>query len=287
MNGMEKILNNLSNMAEELSGNDPQDYIGQDGLLYCHKCRSPKQCRVPWLNSEDRVVYTMCKCEQAEEDKRRAALKKCEENRLIDELKKNSLMDEKFSLCKFDNIEINDDNRRQVNVCKRYAWKFDECLAKNQGLLFYGDNGTGKTTLACCIANWLIDNKKVSVLATSIIKILQAEKKFATNDEEKAYLDKLHQVKLLIIDDLGAERDTDYALEIVYNVIDSRYRSGKPMIITTNLTFDEMNNASDRRHYRIYERILETCYPVGFKGKSFRKKNASMRFDEMKKMLEQ
>ena len=286
MSAFDEILDKVNDMAKELTGNDQQDYIGSDGLLYCHKCRSPKQCKVPWINGAEKVVYTMCKCDQEAEDKKRAAFKRGEELMLIEKLKRNSLMDEKFSSCRFENIEINEDNRRQVDICKRYAWKFDEFFAKNQGLLFYGENGTGKTTLACCIANWLIDNKQTTVLATSIIKILQAEKKFRTNDEEREYLDRLHQVKLLIIDDLGAERDTDYALEIVYNVIDSRYRSGKPMIITTNLTFDEMNNAADIRHYRIYERILENCYPVCFKGRSFRKKNASIRFDEMKSLLE-
>lgn len=96
----------------------------------------------------------------------------------------------------------------------------------------------------------------------------------------------MNSASLVILDDLGAERNTDYALEIVYNVIDSRYRSRKPMIITTNLTLSEMQNPPDIRYSRIYDRIFEVCYPVEFTGKSLRMKEAASRFDDMKSLLE-
>ena len=68
---------------------------------------------------------------------------------------------------------------------------------------------------------------------------------------------------LLIIDDFGMERGTEYGLEQVYNVIDSRYRSGKPLIVTTNLTLDSLQNPQDTAHARIYDRLLEMCpYPL-------------------------
>lgn len=65
--------------------------------------------------------------------------------------------------------------------------------------------------------------------------------KLGHSQEEKNYvLDKISYVSLLVIDDLGVERDTPYSLEKIYEIIDTRYRSGKPLIITTNLKYKDM-----------------------------------------------
>ena len=66
----------------------------------------------------------------------------------------------------------------------------------------------------------------------------------------------------------------DYAMEQMFFVIDSRYRSRKPMIITTNLKLAELKNPPDLAHARIYDRILERCAPILFDGKNFREENA-------------
>ena len=95
----------------------------------------------------------------------------------------------------------------------------------------------------------------------------------------------VHRYSLLIIDDLGIERNSDFALEQVFNVIDSRYRSKKPLIITTNLTLSELNNAADIAHKRIYDRILERCIPVRINNRNIRQDNASANLKEAKKIL--
>ncbi len=81
------------------------------------------------------------------------------------------------------------------------------------------------------------------------------------------------------------ERNSDFALEQVFNVIDSRYRSKKPLIITTNLTLSELNNAADIAHKRIYDRILERCIPVRINNRNIRQDNASANLKEAKKIL--
>ena len=73
----------------------------------------------------------------------------------------------------------------------------------------------------------------------------------------------------MILDDFGMERGTEYGLEQIYAVIDGRYRSGKPLIATTNLTLQELKNPQDTAHARIYDRLLEMCVPVQFKGEEF------------------
>ena len=156
-------------------------------------------------------------------------------------------------------------------------------LERNQGLLFYGDVGTGKTFAAACIANYLLA-ERTSVVMTSFVKLLNSMQSFKEDDEK--LISRLNQAKLLIIDDLGAERGSDFTLEKVYNIIDSRYRARKPVILTTNLGLKEMKETTDIRYSRIYDRIFEVCYPMQFTGKSWRKAEAARRFDEMRDFLE-
>ncbi len=80
--------------------------------------------------------------------------------------------------------------------------------------------------------------------------------------------------KYNIIDDLGVERNTEYAMEQMFTVIDSRYRSKKPLIVTTNLKLEEIKNPPDLARARIYDRILERCASVLFSGKNFREEGA-------------
>ena len=88
---------------------------------------------------------------------------------------------------------------------------------------------------------------------------------------------------LLILDDLGAERNTSYGKECVFDVVNRRLLSGKPMIITTNITLSAMQKATDLDDRRIYDRILEVCVPLLFNGENFRKGNAA---ENLKKAVE-
>ena len=69
---------------------------------------------------------------------------------------------------------------------------------------------------------------------------------------------------------LGAERGTEFAREQVYNVVNARWESGRPFIVTTNLTLQEMQNEEQMVLKRIYDRVLDVCRPVVFLGENFR-----------------
>ena len=107
----------------------------------------------------------------------------------------------------------------------------------------------------------------------------------ASFEGRNEYIDRLCRYPLLIIDDFGMERGTEYGLEQVYNVIDSRYRSGKPLIVTTNHTPDMLENPQDTAHARIYDRLIEMCSPVCFTAKNFRKEAAKAKLDRLKELL--
>lgn len=266
-----------------------EEVVGEDGLRYCSVCgeRTEHIYDFPKLDSagstEKRKISIPCKCKrdkQAEYEKR---LEFEETQRQISQLKKLSLMDAKLSGVDFSTYKHTDENKRALNLSKNYVERFGEMYEKGQGLLFWGDVGTGKSYTAAAIANELL-NKQITVVMTSFIKLLNSMGNFEIEDED--FINRLNKAKLLVIDDLGAERGTDFALEKVYDIIDSRYRTGKPIILTTNLTLPYMQNCTDIRYNRIYDRIFEMCYPVKMTGMSWRKKDAVVRFDAMKKILE-
>ena len=105
------------------------------------------------------------------------------------------------------------------------------------------------------------------------------------SEDRADFIASLELYDLLIIDDLGVERSTEYAIEQMFYVIDSRYRSRKPMIITTNLRLEEIKNPPDLAHARIYDRILEMCVPISCIGASLRKENAQKKLESMKSLI--
>ena len=82
--------------------------------------------------------------------------------------------------------------------------------------------------------------------------------------EKNEFVQGLMRFPLLILDDFGVERNTEYSTEQIFNVIDSRYRAGKPLIITTNLALSDFKNPPDTARKRIFDRILEICVPLNF-----------------------
>ena len=241
------------------------DYMDtKTGLLMCGKCHTKKQKKISFLGVE-RVVGCLCRCAAEEMEREREKHREKEELLHIRQMKSAGLQDSTFFDYTFANC---DETHPCAQYARRYVGNFAEFQKNGQGLLFWGNVGTGKTFLAGCIANALME-KNIPVLMTSFPKLLNALGGLYSG-EKNEYLKSLNQYRLLIIDDLGVERDTPYVLETVYLVIDERYKSGKPFIITTNLSLEELRNPADLEHGRIYDRIMDRCVPVAFSGKNYR-----------------
>lgn len=103
------------------------------------------------------------------------------------------------------------------------------------------------------------------------------------SEDKNSFFADLIRYPLLILDDVGMERQMEYALEQVFNAIDARYRFGKPLIITTNLSLAELKAPRSRDHARIYDRILEMCQPVNFGNQGRR---ADLARDKMRRAAE-
>ncbi len=205
------------------------DYLDGDGFLCCGKCHTRKECEItvedPFTEREKILrVPSMCKCRREAYEAREEEMRQLKEMEAIRKLKRESLMDAEFKEATFENFREDKYNSRNLSLCRRYAYHFDEMLAKNQGLLFYGNVGIGKTYAAACIANYLLA-RRVTVVMTSFVKLLNSMQGFESDNEK--LIARLNRAKLLIIDDLGAERSSEYALEKVYNIVDSRHRAKK------------------------------------------------------------
>lgn len=258
-----------------------EDYY-KDGVLVCGKCHTNKEKKIQ-LAGECVTVRCICKCESEERERIQKQKDYEEEMRHIERLKVASLMDAKLKSATLKTFTQKEDNQKLYTIVKNYVDNFETFYKSNRGLLFWGPVGTGKSYAAACIANELL-NRKIPVVMTSFVKVLQVIQDNTENETE--FVNRLCAARLLIIDDLGTERNTDYALEKVYNVIDSLYRTGKPLILTTNLNLQDMQMTQDIRYQRIYDRIFEMCHPVMVNGTSWRINQAKERFNETKRLLE-
>lgn len=256
------------------------DYTGEDGLIYCGKCRTAKQFRMESGPMAGKLFPRRCKCEQellkkeqAEQEKRRRAM-------TVDRLKQDCFSDSAMRKWTFAN-----DNGKcaQMDKAHFYVNHFEAMRKDNFGYLLWGGVGTGKSFFAGCIANALME-KEIPVRMTNFSAVMNdLMGRFEGRNE---YIARLCRYPLLILDDFGMERETEYALEQVYHVIDSRWRSGKPLIVTTNLSLEQIQNPSDTAHARIYDRLLELCVPIRFEGGSMRKETAQVKMNRLKSMMD-
>lgn len=283
---MNEVLNKL--VAASLQNRNEDDYLDEEGFLVCGKCHTRKQqdITLPAFGGQSERVIRVgiaCECRKKEIEAERAAEERRQFLQRMEVLRRDGITDPAYLQYTFDQ----DDNRNPEvsEVCRRYVENWDEMFKDNIGILFYGGVGTGKSFLACCIANALIE-KLVPVSVTNFPRILNKLQGFGFGEERQEFIDKLQRYKLLVIDDLGVERDTSYSTEQVYNVIDTRSRSGMPLIITTNLSMDDLKNPPSLGHARIYDRVLEMC-PIRLKlvGESRRTTIANERRDKAKKLL--
>ena len=260
----------------------PEDYFGADGLLYCGKCNTPKQA---FFEGHKRVLVLGdrhpidCQCRRAEREKQEAIINEQKHFGLVHRLKSDGFSDTEMCNWTF----ANDNGRNpQMKHAHRYVDKWATVRVENIGLLLWGGVGTGKSFFAGCIANALME-QEVSVRMTNFASILNDLSNSLSGRND--VVGRLCSYPLLIIDDFGIERGTEYALEQVYNIIDARYRSKKPLIVTTNLTLTDLKNPQDVAHARIYDRLTEMCCPVCIMGENFRKAKAQAKMERLKMLL--
>jgi len=274
-----EYIDNLEKRAAERIKAVEGDYIGDDGLLYCGKCNTKKQTRVNILGKE-KTPFCLCKCEVEKREREEEERKRVEFENTVKKLRQAGFPESDMQYWTFDNADGS--NERIMTAARNYVVNFKEFRKNGKGLLLFGTVGTGKTYAAACIANALID-EGYPVLMTNFARIANTVSGMWEGKQE--YYDSLNRFPLLILDDLAAERKTEYMSEIVFNVIDARYRAGLPLIVTTNLTSEELKHPSDISYQRTFSRLLEMCIPVKVEGKDKRLEKLKADIQPMKDLL--
>jgi DNA replication protein DnaC len=255
---------------------EPEGYMGEDGNIYCLKCGKPKTMLLnkPELGLFKRVGI-LCDCGKKEdaERTRREFEQMVEDNRKRCFQESRSAEKDRLISATFERDDNPDCDASRI--ARGYSKLFQEAicggdsLKKGTGLLLYGPPGTGKSFYAACIANDIISRGHTAMYTTFGMIAARMQESYEARPE---IMQELEKPSLLILDDLGAERDTEYMNEIVFEVINLRYRRSKPMIVTTNLTATELMNTEAVGKNRVYDRLIECCEPVAVTGGSMRKK---------------
>ncbi|WP_322176668.1 ATP-binding protein [Acutalibacter caecimuris] len=275
MTGYEKLLQHAAEQAEGLYQPQDEDYVGPDGLLYCGKCHTRKQHRV-LVGGEERLIGQLCQCQAEQKRAEKQAIEQQAGAQRLQRRRKELITNKLLLDCSFQGAVETD----VIKKCRNYAQALCRGRVGNRGLLLWGGVGSGKTFAAACVANFAIDNGVVAKI-TSLPRV-----NGSNMDERRKFLDAMPGWGLLVLDDLSTERDTATANETTFQVINTRYESKKPMIITTNLSIEQLHHPENQHQARIYDRVLEVCTPLFCGETSMRKTAARNNLEKMRKILQ-
>lgn len=275
-NFFESTIRNIAKKAEEANVAQLGDYVGEGGLLYCGKCNTPKQCRIDIPSP--RVVFCMCECRADEY------------NRTQNETKLRRNIDNALAEA-FDNAELlkwnifthDDGLTPQLSEgIRKYCDNFDLFYEDARGLLLWSENsGSGKSYCAASVVNELC-KRGINCRMTTFGRIFSD---LQSGYNRTDYIQRLIKYDLLVLDDLSAERSSEWANENIFNIVDGRYRAKKPTIFTTNLSIEDIKNPRTTNSQRIFDRILEMCHPIHVECISRRKRWAASEYTKTKEIL--
>ena len=156
-------------------------------------------------------------------------------------------------------------SRFVVEACRDYVANLDANLGEGRGLWLMGNTGTGKTSLGMVVAKAALDQGKTVGVYFAPKLLTRIRQTFQETESENAYsqfFSKLTALDLLYIDDLGAERRTDWVVEQLYAVINERYEEERSVLITSNAASDVAEGQMQLEEQigtRTVSRLIEIC----------------------------
>jgi DNA replication protein DnaC len=170
----------------------------------------------------------------------------------------------------FDRQPIADMDRGLLTPVRAFIRNIDHNLEEGRGFWFFGDVGTGKTSLAMLVSKSALEAGR-SVAIYSMPRLLADIKETYEDRSERSYMqlfERLCSVDLLHIDDLGAEKRTEWVLEQLYAIVNERWQEQKSMVVTTNLLDPDELRAQIGA--RTVSRVTEMCIQIPIMGRDRR-----------------
>lgn len=278
MNIFEQALSHIATRADFLDG----DYY-KDNLIYCGKCNTPKETLIKLGNCPETIVRVACKCVKEEEQREKQAERIRQRKESIEESLRDLIAIGVARMPRFNFSMLDGSNKALAERMQKYAQNFDQVYDRNIGLILYGNTGTGKTFFAECIADALLKKGRFALL-TSVSGLANAMSS-NFNENRARILHYIKNVDLLVLDDYGTERDTAFMNEQIFDVIDARYTSNRPLIVTTNLSPEAMKANNNLNVRRIIERLTESCIAFEVKGDSRRIQKSNNKLNDFRKIM--
>ena len=227
-----------------------------------------------WVDEEELQKFISESIKKNEEEANRQLAKERQEK--LQKILTESGLGKRFFKRKFDNFLVNNNNKEAFEQAKRYVEEFDG----STGLMFVGGAGTGKTHLAAAIVNELVERGYKVMFGNSTDIIARMRKSFKEGESDIDIISKITDVDLLVIDDLGKEKESEYTNMIIYQIINRLYEDEKALIITTNYTSFAVKERLGDYGDAILSRLLEMCKVVKLTGEDWRKKNAKYKLKD-------
>ncbi|MBQ6805408.1 MAG: ATP-binding protein [Clostridia bacterium] len=259
------------------------DYIGEDGILMCGACHEALYLDIEVPLIGPRRVPRMCACDRKREEERAAReFAQAMQMRIL-ELRKAGITNDKYNYMTLANDDGKMPDIRQA--MEKYIDKREAMKQENIGILFHGGLGGGKTFWAAALANAMIDLGE-SAIITTLEQLLTAIR--ANFEADKStILGRLDKVEWLVLDELKFDGMSEREERKILEIIESRYLARRPLIVTTNMTLDEIahpTGSEDRK--RICNKILEMCgWPVYVKADGRRMAIAKEKSEKAREIL--
>ena len=245
---------------------------------YCGRELTPIGLDYLYANfSPDNIEYERCTCKKAqkywkEKDKQDYEIAKRKHFReVINKIYKQNYIGKKFQNLNFENFNSNSENELAIAIAKDYVNK-NITSANTNGLIIMGESGVGKTHLAASIANKLIENDKIVLMGRLTTLLDMIKETFKDNTKSENELIELYSnVDMIIIDDLGTEKISNWALEKLYTIIENRNENRLPIIITTRFDKQELierfsQSQDEQLVDAIISKLYQMCYGVTLKS---------------------
>ncbi len=211
-----------------------------------------------WILHEEEDVATPCECREARINR-------------ISSRRMGSGIPRRFRSVSFDQNPIRELDPVVLRDVREFVRNIDRNLDRGRGYWFFGDVGTGKTSLAMLISKHAIEAGR-SVAIYSVPKLLADIKSTYEDGSASSYLDLFHRlcrVDLLHLDDLGAEKRTDWVLEQLYSIVNERWQDQRSLVVTTNADEKELKEQVGER---IVSRLSEICVTIPIMGHDLRRR---------------